>query len=115
MWHVKDQHITTEQLRVRLNDILSVQTMIDIKAMKFLGHIVRGPVNLPPRQLWIAYVFNKRLPMRPLKCNKKTMWESLQRLMKPMGEIHIDFVGSLQDWYYDALDKTFWNMLIECL
>ena len=115
MWHVKDQHITTEQLREKFNDILSVQTMIDIKAMKFLGHMVRGPVNLPPRQLLIAYVFSKRVPGRPLKCNKETMWGSLQRLMKPMGEIHIDFVGSLEDWYFDALDKTFWNMLIECL
>ena len=77
---------------MRFNDILSVQTMINIKTMKFLGHIVRGPVNLPPRQLLIASID------------------------ETMGEIHIDFVGSLQDWYFDArLDNTFWNMLIECL
>ena len=34
MWHVKDQHITTKQLREKFNDILSVRTLIDIKAMK---------------------------------------------------------------------------------
>ena len=63
----------------------------------------------------MLYVFNKRLPGRPLKCNKETMWGSFQRLVKPMGKIHIDFVGSLQDWSFDALDKIFWNMLVECL
>ena len=112
MWHVKDQHITTEELRKRFNNIPSVQTLVDVRRMKFLGSIIRGHVNLPPRQILIAFVPNTRPVGRPIKCNKEGLWESLKRLMEPVPEINITFSGSLKDWYLDALDNTFWNGLI---
>ena len=45
MWHVKDERITTEELRKRFNNIPSVQTLIDVRRMKFLGQIIRGHVK----------------------------------------------------------------------
>ena len=43
------------------------------------------------------------------------MHQSLKRMMSGVQGMHIDFVGSLQDWYLDALDNVFWNQCIEKL
>jgi hypothetical protein len=115
MWHIKDEQITNAQLRQRFNNISSVQTLIDIRTMQFLGKLVRGKIDSPPRQMLIAFAPNTRLHGRPIKCNKESMWESLKRLTKDIPGIHIDFGGSLSDWYLDALDTTFWNKCIEHL
>ena len=115
LWHVMKHKITVEEMRNRFNNIPSVQTMIDIRTMQFLGKIVRGPVSLPPRQLLIAFVPNCRKRGRPIKCNRETLYESLQRLLQDVIGIHIDQFGSLIDWYFYALDSTFWNNYIEHL
>ena len=93
MWHVKDQRITTKELRKRFNNIPSVQTLVDVRRMKFLGSIIRGHVSLPPRQILIAFIPNTRPIGRPLKCNKEGLWESLKRLLEPVPEINIDFLA----------------------
>ena len=49
---------------------------------------------------------------RPLKCNRVSMWESLKNCFEPITEIHIDRVGSMKDFYFDALDKSYWNKAI---
>ena len=41
LWHVMKHRITVEEMRNRFNNIPSVQTMIDIRTMQFLGKIVR--------------------------------------------------------------------------
>ena len=112
MWHIKDEQITIAQLREKFNDIPSMQTLIDVRTTQFLGKLIRGKVDLPPRQMLIAYVPNTRHNSRPIKCNKESMWESLKRLMNDVTGIHIDFMGSLKDWCLDALDATFWNKCI---
>ena len=35
--------------------------------------------------------------------------------MEPVQEIHIDFYGSMKDFYFDALDKAFWQKCIDHL
>ena len=113
MWHIKEQRITIKQLQERFNNIPDVQTLVDVRTMQFLGKVVRGDVSLPPRQLLIAFVPNTRSRGRPLKCNKESLCEALKRLLEDVNGIHIDSFGSLNEWYFDALDKKFWNDCIE--
>ena len=115
MTNVKEERITNKQLRERFNDIPSVQTLVDIRTMGFLGTIVRANIDHPPRQILIAFIPNTRHVGRPLKSNKESMWESLQRLMNDVPEICIDDQGSLKDWYNDALDDLFFKKLIDHL
>jgi hypothetical protein len=115
MWHVKDKRITTKMQREMFNDIPTMQTLVDVRTMKFLGSLIRGCVDLPPRQMLIAYVPNTRHVGRPLKSNKETMRESLKRLFEPVQAIQIDFRGSMKDFYLDALDKAFWNKCVDHL
>ena len=82
LWHVMKYKITVKEMRKRFNGIPSVQTIIDIRTMQFLGKMVRGPVSLPPRQLLIVFVPNCQKRGRPVKCSRETLWESLQRLTK---------------------------------
>ena len=112
MWHVKKYRITTEKMRERFNNMPSVQTLCDVRTMDFLGSLVRGQVNSPPRQLLIAFLPNKRPVGRPIKCNKESMWSALRRLLQDINGIHVDRGGSLVDWYLDALDDSFWNKCI---
>ena len=115
LWHVKKYHIKVDDWRKRFNGILSVQTMIDIRRMDYLGKIVRGPVTRPPRQILIAYCQQPRNPGRPIFSNRESLHASLIRLMEPIAGIHIDRVGSLKEWYRDALCNIFWYKCIALL
>ena len=116
MLHVKEERITIDQLRARFNNIPSVQTLVDIiRAMQFLGKLLRDKVKLAPRQLLIAFCPETRPIGRPLKCNKESLHASLKRLMEDIPGIHIDSVGSLKDFYLDALDDDFWAKCINRL
>ena len=115
LWHVKKYRITTDKTQKRFNSIPSVETMIDIQRMQFIGKLVHGPVSLPPRQLLIAFVSNFWEEGRPIKCNREIVWESLRRLVKYVRGMHIDHMGSLKDWYLDAPDDIFWNKSVEHL
>ena len=43
------------------------------------------------------------------------MWQSLRRMMEDVSYVNIDFVGSLKDFYLFALDKAWWQKLIDRL
>ena len=79
MLQIKDERITLDELRSRFSNITSVQTMIDICKIQFLGKIVRDHVSSPPRQLLISYVSNKRRVGRPQKCSREAMFDSLKK------------------------------------
>ena len=99
MWDVKEQRITNEQLLQRFCNMPSIQTLIDIRTVQYLGKITCGQVSAPPRHVLIAYVDSKRPKGRPLKCNRECMRDSLARLLKDVVGIFIDEMGSLKDWY----------------
>ena len=102
MNHMKKYKITAEQMRKRLNGMPSVQTLVDVRTAKFLGTLVCGNVNLPPRQLLIAFMPETRPVRHPIKCNKETMWQALKRMLDHVDRVHIDNMGSLNDCYLDA-------------
>jgi hypothetical protein len=35
------------------------------------------------------------------------MWQSLKNCTEPIAGINIDFIGSLKEFYFDALDDFF--------
>ena len=113
MLQIKDERITLDELRSRFSNIISVQTMIDIRKIQFLGKIVRDHVSSPPRQLLISYVSNKRRVGRPQKCSREAMFDSLKRVLHDVQEIHLDRTAALSHWYFDALDATFWKNLLD--
>ena len=92
----------------KFNKIPSIEALIDTRRMQFLGKIVRGSVTSPPRQILIAFCPTNRASGGPIACNRKTMLGSLVRLFKDVKGIHINSLGSLKDWYLDALDEGFW-------
>ena len=112
MYHVRDQSITIKQLNERFDDFPSVQSLIDTRTMNLLGKLVRDKVTSPARQLLIAFIPKTRHIGRPSISNKDSLFESLERLLEDIPEIHIDRMASLKDWYLDALDKTFWKQCI---
>ena len=115
MTEVMEKHIKDKQIRAMLNNIPSMQTFIDVRSMQFLGKLIRGKVDLPPRKLLIAFIPNPRKVGRPIVCNRESIWRSLCRLMADVDGIHVDQYGSLKDWYLDALDNIFWVKCIEHL
>ena len=64
-------------------------------------------VTSPVRQLLIVFLPNSQHIGRPLKSNKDSVFETLQRLLKDISEMHIDQMAYLKDWYLDALDEKF--------
>ena len=97
------------------NNIPSMQTLIDVRTMQFLGKLIQGKVDLRPRKQLIAFDPINRKVGRPIVSNWESMWKSLGRLMADVEGIHIDRYGSLKDWYLDALDDIFWTKCIEHL
>ena len=112
MWQVKDEHITVEQLRGQFDNIISVRTMIDVRRARFIGKIVRDDVDSPHREMLIAFVHNTRNVGRPLLSTKESILHSLQRLLEPIQGIHVNHLGSLNEWYFSALDPGFWKLAI---
>ena len=89
--------------------------MIDIRALQYLGKVIRGQVSAPQRHVLIAYVNHRRPRGRPSKCNKECLRDSLDRLLSKVNGIHVDRFASLKDWYRNALDDFFWKDCINHL
>ena len=112
MHDVKDNHITINQLNQKFKNFSGIETLIRVRSMNFLGKLIRGNVKLPSRQMLVAYLDHVRPNWCPLDTNKKSMWKNLKHMMKDARYINIDFVGSFKDFYYCALDSTWWNIMV---
>jgi len=112
MHDIKDSRITIKQLNKKFRNFSGIEKLIIVRSMNFLGKLLRGKVELPPRQMLVAYVNHSRPTWCPLDTNKKSMWKNLKHMMKDVRYINIDFVGSLKDFYYCALDSTWWKIVV---
>lgn len=112
MYDIKDNHITINQLNQKFKNFSGIGPLIEVRTMNFLGKLIRGNVDLPPRQMLVAYVNHTRPNWCPLDTNKKSMWKYLKHMMKGARYINIDFDGSLKDFYYCALDSTWWKTMV---
>ncbi len=109
---VRTERITDEALWKRFHNIPSIQHMIVLRRMKFLGKIVRGSPEGPARAMLIAFANNARPKRRPITSTKSSLIVSLRIFAKHNG-FKVDDKGSLKDWYKEAMDKGFWNTCLE--
>ena len=73
MYDIKDERITINQLNQQFNNFSGIASLIHVRRMNFLGKLLCGNVNLPPRQMLVAYVNHTRPAWHPLKTNKESM------------------------------------------
>ena len=128
MQEVIDDKISNEQIRKIFFDIPDAETVLNAKAMNYLGKTARSPDTHPPKLLMTAWIKNPRPKSGVLSSNKKATVRSLNALLpeetretitrkcKTTGAtITIQRQnpnGSLSNWLHLALDKQLWDWYI---
>ena len=115
MTQVKDERITNEQIRKTFYSLPSVPHLIAARQLSFIGKVVRGPFDQPPKMLLTAWCDNKRKPGRPFLHNKDFIVKNLKLLFDKVDDVIIDDSGTLKDWINEANDELYWEKLIKCL
>ena len=115
MFRVKEEHLHNEHVRRMFYDIPRVGNMIAARQLDFLGKTMRGPHDRPAQQMMTAWCDNVRRVGRPFLHNKDFIVKNLRLLFVNVPEVTIDDYGSLKNWINEALDKKYWNDLLDCL
>ena len=115
MFRVKEEHLHNEHVRRMFYDIPRVGNMIAARQLDFLGKTMRGPHDCPAQQMMTACCDNIRSVGRPFLQNKDFIVKNLRLLFAYVPEVTIDDYGSLKNWINEALDKKYWNDLLDCL
>jgi len=111
MSQVEEEKITNEKVRKIFFNIPDLRSLIAIRQCRFIGRVIRGPNNNPPKLLLTAWCNNKRVNGGQLTTNKKSIVKSLQLLLpNKMGN---DKQGLLANWIDIARDKNLWNYKIK--
>ena len=71
----KDEKITNERVRKIFFNIPDLQSLIAIHQCRFIGRVIRGPNDNPPKILLTAWCNNKRVNGGQLTTNKKIYCE----------------------------------------
>ncbi len=81
------EKITNERIRKIFFNVPTAENTIVIRQMTYLGKVIRGPTNHPPRQMLTAQSANPRPKGGVLTTNKKALVHSLHTLLpKEMTE-----------------------------
>ncbi len=115
MFRVKEEQIHNAHVRRMFYDIPCVGNMIAASQLDFLGKTVRGLHDHPAQQMLTACCDNVCRVGRPFLHNKDYIVKNLCLLFANVPEVTINDYGSLKSWIQEALDKKYWNDLIECL
>ena len=115
MTQVKDERITNEQVRKTFYSLPSVPHLIAARQLSFIGKVIRGPFDQPPKMLLTAWCNNKRKPGRPFLHNKDFIVKNLKLLFDRVDDVIIDDFGTLKDWINEASDELYWEKLIKCM
>ena len=110
---VIEDKIKNEMVRCTFSNIPDIRSQIAIGQCKFIGKIVRGPEDHPPKQLLTAWCNNPRLPGRPITTNRVSIVISLQLLLPE--EMEGDKCGNLSNWINVATHPKLWAHKIEKL
>ncbi len=92
-----------------------VGNMIAAHQLNFLGKTVRGPHDRPAQQMLTACCNNVCQVGCPFLHNKDYIVKNLCHLFANVPEVTINDYSSLKNLIQEALDKKYWNDLIECL
>ncbi len=76
-----EERITNERTRKIFFNVPTAENTIVVRQMNYLGKIVRGPTNHPPRQMLTAWSANPHPKGRVLTTNKKALVRSLHTLL----------------------------------
>ena len=113
MSQVKDERITYERVRKIFYNIPDIQSLIAIRQCRFIGRVVRGPDENPPKALLTAWCNHTRVSGGQLTTNKKSIVKSLHLLLPE--EMKNDNQGLMSNWINIARNKKLWNHKIEKL
>ena len=113
MSQVKDERIKNERIRKIFYNIPDIKSLIAIRQCRFVGRVVRGPEDNPPKALLSAWCNHTRVRGGQLTTSKKSIVNSLRILLPDeMGE---DRQGLMSNWINIARNKRQWNHKIEKL
>ncbi len=85
-----EERITNERVRKIFFNLPTAENIIVIRQMNYLGKIIRGQTNHPPRQMLTAWSTNPHPKGGVLMTNKKALVQSLHTLLpKEMTETTI--------------------------
>ena len=118
MSQVQEEHITSDQMRQTFYNISSIETMIAVCQLSFIGKVVRSETpNLPTKLMITACCNHPRSDDhgRPQKHNKDTLVANLKLLFEKVEYVKIDDKGSIKDWIKYAQHVDIWKELISCL
>ncbi len=122
MGQVIKERITNKRIRKIFFNTPTVENTIVIRQMNYLGKIVRGPTNHPPRQMLTAWSANpcptggvlmtnrKVLTAYPLtQRNGRDNHNKKQNKRQTHNKTHTHKGGILKLWIKIPEDKKLWN------
>jgi hypothetical protein len=112
MTQVKDEGLRNCRVREMLYRIPCIQNMIAARQMDFVGKMIRGPPDLPSRNMITACCNHKRCVGQPQTTGKNFMVENLCLLFTDVPTVTINRHSSLQSWIHEASNEQYWTQLV---
>ena len=113
MTEVKEEKIRNEKVRKLFYNIPDMRSIIAARTSRFIGKVVRGPNDNPPKLFLTAWCNHPRPPGRPITTNKNSVVKALKTLLPESMES--DKQGHLENWINTAMHEKLWNHKIEKL
>ena len=110
---VREEKIRNERIRKIFYNIPDIRSIIAARISRFIGKVIRGPNDNPPKLFITAWCNHPRRPGKPLTTNKTTVVKALKTLLPETMES--DDKGHLGNWINIAMDVKIWNYKIERL
>ena len=110
MCTVKEDKIRNSSIRSRFYNCPTVQNLIAIRQLTYIGKVLRNRSTHPPSQLLTAWCNHPRKRGGVLTNNKKIIIKHLKLIIPDTNK-----TGSLKTWAFHALDQNHWSHLINSL
>ena len=115
MTTVQEQRLRNAKVRDMFYSIPCVRNMIAARQMDFVGKMIRGLPDRPSRNMIMACCDHKCRVGQPQTMGKNFMVENLCLLFQDIPTVQINRHGSLRSWIHEALNKNYWNQLVDRL
>ena len=103
MTEVKEKKIKNRKVRKIFYNIPDIRSIIAARTCRFIGRVVRGPNDNPPKLFLTAWCNHKRRPGKPLTTNKISVVKCLKILLP--DEMDNEHTGHLNNWLDLARDE----------
>ena len=92
MFQVKDDRITTQQIREKLYNMPRARNIIAARKMSFIGKVVLSPAHSSAQLMLTTCSSHKRRRGDPYFTNKDALVKNMELIFERVDKIHIDFV-----------------------